>query len=325
MPQEEKQEVTAEPVEIMPVQASAIEIMERSAIDVQIATAKKYPIHSANQLSKIKDEIMSFATLDEETAASCFFTLPRGGKTIQGPSVRLAEIAHACYGNLRTATRVLAVVTEAETPHVIIQSVEHDLEKNVAVSLEKRRRIVKKKSKDRIDEDDINLAVNACTSIAFRDAVFKVVPLALIKPAYEAAKKVAIGEVKSLAAKRNKVIERLKQMGVTEDRILAVVECRRIEDIALENLEILIGLGTAIKDGDTTIEEAFPVVSSQDTASGVGGLKDRLKADSAKTDPKEARYYCQGCDKETDTLADNGVCPFCKSNRIIDRQAQPQG
>jgi hypothetical protein len=90
--------------------------------------------------------------------------------------------------------------------------------------------------------------------------VFKVVPQALIKPVYEQAKKVAVGDIKSLADKRGKVLERLKQMGVIEERILARVDARKTDDIDLDKLEILIGLGTALKDGETSLEEAFPAV-----------------------------------------------------------------
>lgn len=234
---------------------NVVEGIERAQIDMQIATARRYP----RQLSNVKADMLSFATLDEETASSCFYTLPRGGKTIQGPSVRLAEIAVACYQNLRAGSRVVSVSATGDNPHVIVQSVAHDLEKNVAITIEKRRRIVGKKSRGgAIDDDDINLACNACSAIAFRDAVFKVVPLALVKPVFEAAKKVAVGEVKSLAEKRSKVIERLKQMGVSEERILSTIDCRKIDDIGMDKLEVLIGLGTALKDGEVTLEEAFP-------------------------------------------------------------------
>jgi hypothetical protein len=205
--------------------------------------------------------MLTFATLDEETASACFYTLPRGGKTIQGPSIRMAEIAVACYGNLRAGVRCIETETHGEAPHAVLQSVAHDLEKNVAITIEKRRRIVGKKSKGgHIDEDDINLAVNAGSAIAFRDAVFKIVPQALIKPVWLAAKKVAVGDVKSLAAKRGQVVDRLKQMGVTEDRILAVVNKAKVEDIGVEEVALLIGLGTALKDGETTLEAAFPPI-----------------------------------------------------------------
>lgn len=263
-----------------------LESIERAQIDMQIATAHKYK----RTLSKVKADMLSFATLDEDTAAGCFYTLPRGGKTIQGPSIRLAEIAVSCYGNLRAGSRCVNVNTGKENPHVVIQSVCHDLEKNVAITIEKRRRITKKKNKDAIDEDDINLAVNAGAAIALRDAIFKVIPLALVKPVYEQAKLVAIGKATSLADKRGKVIDRLKQMGATMPNILAVVEARTIEDVDADKLGILIGLGTALKDGETTIEEAFPAaqIGKGETLASVLGEKPRADADPAKSDGKAA-------------------------------------
>jgi hypothetical protein len=258
----EGEKVNAELIDERPAakheETTAVAVLERAAIDMQIATAHQYP----RTLSRVKADMLSFATLDEETAATCFYTLPRGNKVIQGPSVRLAEIAVSSYGNLRAGARVIETVSEGPNPHVVVQAIAHDLEKNVAVTIEKRRRIVgKKKNAGKIDEDDINLACNACAAISFRDAVFKVVPLALIKPVYEAAKKVAVGDVKSLAVKRTQVVERLKQMGATEERILAVLEVPKVEDIGMDHLEVLIGLGTALRDGEITLEHAFPLVS----------------------------------------------------------------
>lgn len=243
-------------IELLPAEEpTAIEAIEKAQIDCQISTAKRYP----RTLSKVKADMLSFATLDEDTALSCFYTLPRGGKTIQGPSVRLAEIAISCYMNLRVGARPIQTVTSGDHPHVIIQAVAHDLEKNVAITIEKRRRIVgKKKNNGAIDEDDINLAVNACAAIALRDATFKVVPLALIKPVYEQAKAVAVGDIKSLGVKRAKIVDRLTHMGAKIENILARVEASKVEDIDLSRLELLIGLGTALKDGETSLEEAFP-------------------------------------------------------------------
>lgn len=268
-------------IESQIVSHSALEAIERAQVDLQISTAKRFP----RTLSKVKSDMLSFATLDEETASSCFYTLPRGGKTIQGPSVRLAEIAIACYGNLKAGSRIIETVSNGENPHVVIQAVCHDLERNVSISIEKRRRIVGKKSKGgAIDEDDINLAANAGSAIAFRDAVFKIVPLALIKPIYEAAKKVAVGDIKSLDKKRGQVLDRLKQMGAKEERILAVVGCRKVEDIGAEQLEVLIGLGTALKDGDTTLEEAFPNAIPQGKV-GANPLEETQPAKERRDEP----------------------------------------
>lgn len=250
------------PLEVVGTEALAA--IERAQIDTQIATARRYP----RNIAAVKKSMMDVATLDEETASACFYTLPRGGKTIQGPSVRLAEIALSAYGNVKAATRILTVHT-GDNPHAVVQAVVHDLEKNVAYSVEKRRRITTKKNRDGtrkpVDDDDIQLAVNSGSAIAFRDSVFKVVPGALIKPVYDQAKRVAVGDVKSLAVQRGKIVDRLKQMGITEDRIFAVIGVKRLDEVVSEHLEILIGLGTALRDGATTIEEAFPPIATEPT------------------------------------------------------------
>jgi hypothetical protein len=235
---------------------NAIESITRAEVDTQISTAKRFP----RSIGQVKKDMLSFATLDQETAESCFYSLPRGGKNIQGPSVRLAEIAVACYGNLRAGVRVIETVSTGEAPHVVLQAVCHDLEKNTCVTIEKRRRIVGKKSKaGAIDEDDINLACNAGSAIAFRDCVFKVVPGALIKPVYEQAKAVAIGDAKTLSERRERAIAAFGKMGVKLDKILPVLGKKSLEEIDLADLETLFGLHTAIKDGHTTIDEAFRV------------------------------------------------------------------
>ena len=231
----------------------ALASIERAQVDVQIATARKYP----RTLSKVKERMLSFATLDEETASSCFYTLParRGGddKPIQGPSVRMAEIALASYQHVKAGSRII----NDDGKFLTAQAVVHDLENNVAVSIEVRRRVTGK-SGNRFSDDMIAVTGNAACSIALRNAVFRVVPRALITPVYEAAKRVAVGDVKSLTSKRAQIIARLKQMGAKDANILAAVGAEKIEDIDIAKLEVLIGLGTAIKDGETTLEDAFP-------------------------------------------------------------------
>lgn len=257
------------PVEI--VQNDALASIERAQVDVQISTARKYP----RTLSKVKERMLSFATLDEETASSCFYTLParRGGddKPIQGPSVRMAEIALASYQHVKAGSRIIA----DDGKFLTAQAVVHDLENNVAVSIEVRRRVTSK-SGARYSDDMIAVTGNAACSIALRNAVFRVVPRALITPVYEAAKRVAVGDVKSLTSKRAQIIARLKQMGAKDANILAAVGADKIEDIDLARLEVLIGLGTAIKDGEITLETAFPGANPKEEGKPI--FKEETKA-----------------------------------------------
>jgi hypothetical protein len=253
------------------VAPDAIGSIERAQIDVQISTARRFP----RTLSKVKERMLSFATLDEETASSCFYTLParRGGddKPIQGPSVRMAEIALASYQHVKAGSRIIS----DDGKFLTAQAVVHDLENNVAVSIEVRRRVTSK-SGARYSDDMIAVTGNAACSIALRNAVFRVVPRALITPVYEAAKRVAVGDVKSLTSKRAQIIARLKQMGAKDAAILAAVGADKIEDIDLARLEVLIGLGTAIKDGEITLETAFPGASPKEEGKPI--FKDEPKA-----------------------------------------------
>lgn len=73
---EDKPEDNALPLEV--ISEGTLEQITRGEIDMQIATAKKYP----RSISKFKAKALEMATLDEETAESCFYNLPREGKEI---------------------------------------------------------------------------------------------------------------------------------------------------------------------------------------------------------------------------------------------------
>ena len=233
---------------------TVVESMTRAEVDMQIATAKRYP----RDYSVVKRKMVSLATLDEETAQSCFYNLSRQGKAIQGPSVRLAEIAASCFGNMRAAAQV--VDNDGKT--ITARGICHDLESNSCFAVEVKRRITDKHG--RTYSDDMQVVTgNAACAIALRNAIFKTVPFALIKPVYERAKQVAVGTIQTLTERRTNMLKAFAALGVNEGRILAAVGKPGIEDIGLAELETLIGLHTAIKDGDQNIDDAFPAVPSK--------------------------------------------------------------
>jgi hypothetical protein len=291
--------------ELQTIQPHTLELIQRAEIDMQVMTAKRYP----RDLAQVKKRMLSFATLDEETAESCFYTLKRQGgggeggdekKTIQGPSVRLAEIAVACYGNLRAASRII----DNDGKTITSQGVCHDLENNTLVSVEVKRRITRRDGRT-YSEDMQVVTGNAANSIAFRNAVFKVIPGALTKPVYEAAKMVAVGTASTLQVKRDKVFKKLNAMGADNARILAALEKKSIENVDLNDLEALIGLGTAIRDGDTSVDEAFPATIATGTAMKTEKLKSNLaEAELAQRKAKQQSPEGQATIKsETDRLA----------------------
>jgi hypothetical protein len=238
-----------EPEEITRVETAAVAVLARAETEVQIDAAHRHP----RSIKRFLSEATGLATYNQATAEACIYALPRGGKTISGPSVRLAEICASAYGNMHVAARVL----DADETTIAAQGVAWDIEKNVRITVESKRKITTKQGR-RYDEDMIVMTGNAAASIALRNAIFRVVPRALVDQIYNAARAVAVGDARTFDARRTDVLARLGKMGVTPDRILARVDRRAVEDVTPEDLEVLIGLGTAVKAGGTQIDEAFP-------------------------------------------------------------------
>jgi hypothetical protein len=101
---------------------------------------------------------------------------------------------------------------------------------------------------------------NAAASIALRNAIFRVVPRTYVNAIYAKVREVAVGDAKTLDARRTEVLVRLEKIGVPRDRVFAKLDKRAVDDIGLEDLEVLIGLGTAIKNGEAQIDDLFPAV-----------------------------------------------------------------
>lgn len=266
-----------DPLDIVP--ANTISTLVRAEIDSRVATAKQYPRSIATFKKRAKD----MATLDEETAAASFYTLPARknadgseGKPIVGPSVRLAEIVGSAWQNIQYGARVIA----DDGRMITAQGVCWDLENNISATIEVRRRVTNKRGQRYSDEMVVTTG-NAACSIALRNAIFKVIPMAYVKDIFDEARRVAIGNAKTLETKRADMVAYFGKMGLKPERVFAAVGKKALEDVGLEELGILKGLATAIKDGDTTIEEAFPLPPNEkeETKPAENGNKPASKSD----------------------------------------------
>lgn len=246
-----------EQVREMDAGSSMVSLLNRSEIDQQIATAHRFP----RSVKRFRDEAMAMVTLNESVAGQCIYALPRDGKTIEGPSARFAEVIASAWGNSRAGARVI----DDRGDFVVAQGVFHDLERNVAITYEVQRRITDKQGR-RFKTDMIGVTANAACSIALRNAILKGVPKAFWDDMYAEARKVVMGDVKTLANRRADAVALFQRFGVTVEQLCAKLEVAGVEDISLEHLVTLRGLVTAIKEGDTTVEEAFGAATPKQTA-----------------------------------------------------------
>ncbi len=233
-------------------QAEVLQAINKSEVDVQIATAKQYP----RDIAKVLNLISTYATMDTETAQDCFYVLRRNGQygqnNIEGLSVRMAEIIASAWGNLRVQTRIIG--NDGKT--ITCQGVCHDLETNVAVSVEVKRRITDKNGRT-FSEDMQVVTGNAASAIAFRNAVLKVVPKAVTKRVIEDVKKVAMGQALDLEQQRQNMIAYFAKLGVNEAQLLEYLQLKKREEIDKEAVFELRATANAIKEGTTTVQEAF--------------------------------------------------------------------
>ena len=264
-----------EGVEIIRVETSAAAALNKSEVESQLAAAHQWP----RSIAKFQKDAISLATLTEAVAQSCIYAVPRDGKTVAGPSVRLAEICMSAYGNMHAGARIL----DAEDRMIVAQGVAWDIEKNLRVAIEVKRRITNRRGQ-RFGDDMIAVTGSAAASIALRNAVFRVIPRALVDVIYDRVRLAAVGDAKTLVTKRLEVVDRLQKIGVPPARIYARIGKRGIEDVGLEELEVLIGLGTAIKSREQGIDEAFPPID--DTADKARNLEATLSGKTPPTPPK---------------------------------------
>ena len=238
------------PVEAQEVQVVQVDAVERANVDSQVATAKRYP----RNIKRSIDNSIVMATMDSETAQSCGYALPRGGKPITGPSVHLAKIVVSNWGNMRTEAKVVQITDK----QIISRGTCWDLEANVASAFEVRRSIVDSKGK-RYSDDMITVTGNAANSIAYRNAVFSVVPKAVVDKVYKAAQRFITGDLsdeEKLIKRRTDAINHFnEEWGITEAEVICLCGKQTVNQIRANEIALLLGMAQSLKDGDTTVED----------------------------------------------------------------------
>src|SRR5262245_8676882 len=328
------EESTETPIETPEI--GAIALINSPDINQMFATAKRFP----RSIAKFRKEAYDLITLDEETAAQCIYALPRGkernpetGRTetkiIKGPSARFAEVIAYAWGNCRFGARAIG----EDQSFTMSQGMFFDLEKNVAVSFEVKRRITNRDG-DRYNDDMIGTTSNAASSIALRNAVLKGIPKAIWKGLYLAAEKTLMGDIKTLNDRRQAMIELFKPFAVTPQGICQLLEVQGVSEIQGEQLLTLQGMLTALREGDTTVEALFAAHSQPDQKAAdraqrtVADIKSQYQQQPAQTgsqpanpqQPQQQQINLDAEPSETETAAAHE-----KGQQTEPQPGKPQG
>jgi len=251
-----KTEVMNDVNTVLPVVTSENQIakIEHEQLDVLTNAAKNSP----RSIEKVTSEVVSIATIDKETAESCYYVLKRKSKDgkdvyIVGPSVRLAEIFLHSWRNTRLQVYITEIGDRIRAVANII-----DLERGIAVSREVIRRGTNKFGQ-LMSDDMLIMTANAAMAIAKRNAIFDLIPRAIVNQTLERIKGSLRKKGQSIEKAREEAIKYFESIGIPTEKILQWLEVEKVEDIKEEQLENLRGLATALRDGETTIKEEFDI------------------------------------------------------------------
>jgi hypothetical protein len=257
-----------------------IEAQQRAEYDIQITTAKRYP----RDLTRVKNNCIAIVSMDKSIAESCRYALPRGGKTISGPSVHMARIIAQQYGNIRVDSRVKQISDK----QIISESVCFDLETNYACKVEVHRSIMQNEYGSdgkrtgkmvRMNDDMITVTGNASNSIAFRNAVFNVIPKGITDLVYKSALTMMTGDLtdeQKIITARTKALQFFKDTyNIDEEKLLKVMGLNSVNQIKAEQIADLRGMIQSLKDGDSTVDQMFDLSIKKDVSDKKKDLKDK--------------------------------------------------
>ena len=280
-------------MEIVEASPSTLAILNQSEYAAMVATANLDK--NKRKIDIFGKNLMMYATHSQPVALSMFYTLPRAGKQIVGPSVRYAEVVAPCWKNNSTGSRMIGVTDDTITA----QGVFIDYEFNTRNIKEIPRRITNSQGQ-KFNSDMILTTGKAALSIAYREAVLKGgVPMALWNPAYEQAKLTAVGSAVSHAARIDAAMEYLTKLGVSEWQIMNAVGVTSPKELEIDHLVTLKALCEEIKKGVRTIEDVFgspfdKEIESLFTQLGKNETEKRLLKNSYMGRAKELLEYLRG-------------------------------
>ena len=227
-------------------EAANQEAIQRAEVDIMISTARRYPRNERECVNAA----LSLATADQDMASGCFYKLPRGGKVIEGPSVRLAEIMVYAWGHTRSGARIIG----QSQKDITLQSSFIDLQRNNGVIQEVRRRIQYADGTP-YNDDMIQVTTMAGAAIAWRNGVFRIIPRGYVNRIMKEAQRVAVGDARTLEERRAKCVAAFQKYGIFEPVLCAHMGIAKPEEIDLDGLDYLIGIFNSIRDGEMDVNE----------------------------------------------------------------------
>ena len=233
----------------------------------KLVIAKRFP----------RDEVKAYAKAMEACqrptmAEKAFYSFPRGGQTVEGPTIRFAEELARCWGNIDYGIKELS----QDDGKSEMQAYAWDLETNAQSVQNFTNPHQREQGKERVTltsqrdiyENNANMATRR-----LRSRILAILPSWFVEDAILECKKTIAGKNDvPLVDRVKKMVVQFAKLGVTQEQIETRLK-RKIDTMNADDFVEYIGIYNAIKQGESKIADWF---ESEKVASD---LTDALKGE----------------------------------------------
>lgn len=217
----------------------------------KLVIAKRFP----------RDEVSAYAKAMEACqrptmAEKAFYSFPRGGQTVEGPTIRFAEELARCWGNIDYGIKELS----QDDGKSEMQAYAWDLETNAQSvqnftnphQREQGKKMVTLTSQRDIYENNANMATRR-----LRSRILAILPSWFVEDCIAECKKTLAGQNETpLVDRVKKMVVQFAKLGVTQEQIETRLK-KKIDTMNADDFVEYIGIYNAIKQGESKIADWF--------------------------------------------------------------------
>lgn len=217
----------------------------------KLVVAKRFPRDEITSYTKVMEACQRYAF-----AEKAFYSFPRAGSKVEGPTIRFAEELARCWGNIDYGIKELsqddgksemqAYAWDLETNAQSVQNFTNPHQREV------NGRMKALTSQRDIYENNANMATRR-----LRSRILAILPAWYVDDAIRQCKKTLAGSTEEpLIDRVKKMVVQFAKFGVTQEMIETRLK-RKIESMTADDLVDYIGIYNALKNGESRASEWF--------------------------------------------------------------------
>lgn len=234
---------------------------QRAIAEVQAALviAKQFPRNPIEAYDRVMN-----ACQRPGLAQSAVYSYARGGTSVTGPSIRLAEMLAQNWGNIQYGIRELSSENGESTVEAFAWDVETNTRQTKVFQVP-HIRYTRQGTKKLTDPRDIYELVANNGARRLRACILGVIPGDVVDAAVDQCEKTIHANADTSPEGVQKLVKAFEQFGVTKDDIEGFIQ-RRLEAITPANVVSLRKIFTSLRDGMSSAKDWFKNAKAMEVA-----------------------------------------------------------